>query len=218
MSKYNTGDDRGPGFERPADRRCVLVVGQVEDDESIKRGCAAVSTNNELLQAARKACPDAWIVYRPHPDVVSGNRRGTIDPLACAGCADAVDEGGPVGRALDAADEVHVMTSLTGFEALMRGRTVVTWGAPFYAGWGLTEDRMAVQRRTRRRTLDELVYLALVEYPRYVDIDSGEFVAAETMVSIIESQRERAGHRSGSRVGRSLRKLSNIVKGMSYAP
>ena len=221
VSKYNLEDDRGSGhvFERPPDRRCVLVVGQVEDDESIKRGCAEVSTNTELLQAVRKARPDDWIVYRPHPDVASGNRRGEIDPVACAGCADAVDEGGPIGPCIDAADEVHVMTSLTGFEALMRGRTVVTWGAPFYAGWGLTDDRMAVGRRTRRRTLDELVYLALIEYPRYVDIGSGEFVTAETMVSIIEADRARAAeHRPGRWGGRPLLKLVNIVKGLSYAP
>ena len=222
VSKYSTGQGEGRngvgGFERPGDRRCVLVVGQVEDDESIERGCAAVSTNNELLQAARKACPDAWIVYRPHPDVASGNRRGAIDPVACAGCADAVVEGGPIGPCIDAADEVHVMTSLTGFEALMRGRAVVTWGAPFYAGWGLTEDRMAVPRRRRRRTLDELVYLALIEYPRYVHIDSGEFVTAETMVSIIEADRARAAARPARWGGRPLLKLSNIVKGLSYAP
>ena len=221
VSKYTLEGERqgAHGFERPPGRRSVLVVGQVEDDESVKRGCAAVSTNTELLQAARKARPDDWIVYRPHPDVASGNRQGEIDPVACAGCADAVDAGGSIGACIDAVDEVHVMTSLTGFEALMRGRDVVTWGAPFYAGWGLTDDRMSVPRRTRRRTLDELVYLALIEYPRYIDIDSGEFVTAETMVSIIEAERARAASHPPGRWGaRPLLKLSNIVKGLSYAP
>ena len=218
VSKYNTGrEDRT--FDRPEDRRCVLVVGQVEDDESIKRGCAGVSTNSELLQAVRKAHPDAWIVYRAHPDVTSGNRRGRIDAATCASCADAVDVGTSIARCIDAADEVHVMTSLTGFEALMHGKPVTTWGAPFYAGWGLTDDRVEIPRRTRRRTLDEIVYLAFVAYPRYVDIESGEFVPAETMVSIIESGKLRgAGTDERGWVGHQLVKLSNIVKGLSYAP
>ena len=32
------------------------------------------------------------------------------------------------------------MTSLMGFEALLRGIPVTTLGTPFYAGWGLTTD------------------------------------------------------------------------------
>jgi len=115
------------------------------------------------------------------------------------------------------------MTSLTGFEALLRGRHVVTWGAPFYAGWGLTEDRMTIARRTRRRDLDELVYLALIAYPRYVDIDSGDFVDVETMIDIIERQKRQAravaSARPGEgRLGRQLGRVGNIVKGMTYAP
>ena len=35
-------------------------------------------------------------------------------------------------------DEVHTLTSLTGFEALLRGIEVHAYGGPFYAGWGLT--------------------------------------------------------------------------------
>jgi capsular polysaccharide export protein len=66
-------------------------------------------------------------------------------------------------------DAVHTLTSLTGFEALLRGLPVTCWGAPFYAGWGLTEDRLPVPRRTRRLALDELVAVALILYPRCVD-------------------------------------------------
>jgi glutamyl-tRNA reductase len=53
-------------------------------------------------------------------------------------------------------DEVHVLTSLAGFEALLRGKPVATYGQPFYAGWGLTQDCYPLQRRTRRLSLDEL--------------------------------------------------------------
>jgi len=218
ISKYNTGQGER-SMDSPTGRNRVLVVGQVENDESVRRGCAGVSTNAALLQAARKARPDDWIVYRPHPDVSSGNRRGAIDDAALQACADAVDVDTPIGKSIDACDELHTMTSLTGFEALMRGKHVVTWGAPFYAGWGLTEDRQSTVRRVRRRTIDELVYCVLIEYPRYVDIDSGEFVTAECMVGIIARQKLSASARPPpNRAVRRIDKIANVVRGLGYAP
>jgi len=197
----------------------VLVTGQVEDDESIKRGCADVTTNAALLRAVRKIRPDAWIVYRPHPDVQAGNRKGKVDPFTEQSCADVVDTESSIITCIEACDELHTMTSLSGFEALLRDKRVVTYGAPFYAGWGLTEDYADTSRRCRRRSLDELVYLTLVKYPRYVDIASGEFVTVEQMVRAIQRQKEKAlNNNENSWSGRQISKVVNIVKGLSYAP
>ncbi|HMI20960.1 MAG TPA: beta-3-deoxy-D-manno-oct-2-ulosonic acid transferase, partial [Sphingomonas sp.] len=67
-------------------------------------------------------------------------------------------------------DGVHVLTSLTGFEALLRGLDVTVHGQPFFAGWGLTRDLAApLSRRTRKLTLAELVAGTLILYPRYLD-------------------------------------------------
>jgi capsular polysaccharide export protein len=112
------------------------------------------------------------------------------------------------------------MTSLSGFEALLREKRVVTYGAPFYSGWGLTEDHAVTERRSRRRCLDELVYLTLVEYPRYVDIASGEFVSAEQMVRAIQRQKERTLNNNENQWPgkQQLNKVVNIVKGLRYAP
>jgi len=80
-------------------------------------------------------------------------------------------------------DEVHVNTSLAGFEALMRGKSVTTYGVPFYAGWGLTRDFGPVPaRRTTKRTLDEVVAAALLLYPRYIDPVTGLPCPAEVVV------------------------------------
>ena len=84
--------------------------------------------------------------------------------------ADAIvrDEG--MAALLKRVDAVHVLTSLTGFEALLRGLDVTTHGQPFYAGWGLTRDMASpIARRTRRLTLDQLVAGALLLYPIYLD-------------------------------------------------
>jgi len=52
----------------------------------------------------------------------------------------------------------------------MRGRTVVTLGAPFYTGWGLTRHLgMDLPRRSARPGLLGLVHAALIDYPRYHD-------------------------------------------------
>lgn len=218
VSKYDV-ENSGQQNQDSADKLCVLVTGQVEDDESIKRGCSNVSTNAALLREVRKALPDAWIVYRPHPDVQAGNRKGKVDPFTEQSCADYVDTDSSIISCIEACDELHTMTSLSGFEALLRDKKVVTYGAPFYAGWGLTEDYRKVARRSRRRTLDEMIFLALVKYPRYVDIKSGEFVSAEQMVTAIQRQKEQTLTRNeNSWSGKQIGKIANIVKGLRYAP
>jgi capsular polysaccharide export protein len=83
---------------------------------------------------------------------------------------------------LQEVDAVHVLTSLAGFEALLRGVEVHTWGLPFFAGWGLTRDCFACPRRGRQLQLDELVYAVLVAYPRYVSRHSGLFIEPEQAI------------------------------------
>lgn len=164
LGKY--GVDRGaPPSDLPSGRRIVLAVGQVQDDLSVVRGGAG---GIEGFVARVRACePEAFIVYRPHPDVAAGLRRGD---LMGAGDADLVLEGGSLLALVERADAVHVHSSLTGFEALLRGVPVTTHGLPFYAGWGLTTDLASVpSRRGRQLSLDELVAAALILVPRYRD-------------------------------------------------
>jgi len=166
ISKY--GSDAGPRRESTGKRQ-ILVVGQVEDDRSIVTGGGG-QTNLELLQRARSIEPDSWLIYRPHPDVEAGHRRGHIVDEVALRHADEIDRSGSIGGLIKSVDEVHCITSLAGFEALLRGKPVTTHGVPFYAGWGLTRDLDDIpRRRTRRRSLDELVAATLIVYPRYID-------------------------------------------------
>ena len=77
------------------------------------------------------------------------------------------------------------MTSLTGFEALLREIPVVCHGQPFYAGWGLTQDRHPSPRRHRQLTLDELVSGVLVRYALYFDRDTGARMAPEDAIEAL---------------------------------
>jgi capsular polysaccharide export protein len=187
LSKYERGG--AAALSRPGGaRRHVLVPGQVEDDRAVTSG-GALSSNLELLRRARaEAGPDAYVIYKPHPDVLAGHRKGLIAESDMAALADRVETTAPMAALIAMADELHVNSSLAGFEALLRGKTVTVHGVPFYAGWGLTTDRGPVPaRRTARRSLDELVAAAYLLYPRYLDPETGLPCPPEVLVQRLTS-------------------------------
>jgi capsular polysaccharide export protein len=153
----------------PRERRRVLVTGQVEDDRAVVLGGAGC-TNRDLLARARAAEPGAELIYKPHPDVEAGHRRGAIPDAEVLAVADRIERHAAISTLLAEVDGLHVISSLAGFEALCRGVAVTTHGVPFYAGWGLTRDLGPVPpRRNRPRSLDELIAGVLILYPRYLD-------------------------------------------------
>ncbi|WP_050930247.1 capsular polysaccharide biosynthesis protein [Aestuariivita boseongensis] len=181
LTKYNLSGGLG---DIPQGHR-VLVPGQVEDDASILKGTGEVCTNLALLEAARAARPDAVLIYKPHPDVEAGLRKGKID---ASGLADVIADQADIAQLLDQVDEVWTMTSGTGFEALLRGVTVTTLGAPFYAGWGLTTDLGPVpDRRTARPDLEGLVHAVLIDYARYFDPVTGQACPVEVVAERLAS-------------------------------
>ncbi|MCR9126800.1 MAG: capsular polysaccharide biosynthesis protein [Rhodobacteraceae bacterium] len=178
LSKYNLG---GRVPELPAGRR-ILVPGQVEDDASVLKGAVDPQGNRALLLAVRAANPDAVIVYKPHPDVEAGLRTGAVADQA--DLADVVADRSDPAALLGNVDAVWTMTSLIGFEALLRGVPVTTLGAPFYAGWGLTDDRGAPPaRRVARPDLAGLAHAVLIDYPRYFDPVTGTICPVEVAVA-----------------------------------
>ncbi|QDJ07715.1 Capsule polysaccharide export protein kpsC [Roseomonas mucosa] len=172
IGKYHLGGEVPP-IAAPAGRPVLLVPGQVQDDASVRCGGGAIQSNLALLRAVRAARPEGFILYKPHPDLEAGFRKGRIAAAELAAVADQVVVGAPLSGLFPLVDEVHTLTSLSGFEALLRGVPVVTYGRPFYAGWGLTEDRapegFPPGRRGVARSLEELVAATLLLYPRYID-------------------------------------------------
>lgn len=193
LTKYNTGYG---AWRRPdGQERVILVPGQVESDASIRCGAAGIKTNLGLLAEVRRRNPDAFIIYKPHPDVVAGLRlKGTGESSAMVFCDEVIGDV-PMAALLKQIDEVHTLTSLTGFEALMRGKKVVTHGMPFYAGWGLTEDlaftREVAERRNRQLSLDELVAGTLILYPTYVSRETGLFITPEQALDELLTWRDK---------------------------
>ncbi len=182
VSKYNLS---GSAWAAPKGKRVVLVAGQVEDDASIRSGSPKVQRNIDLLRAARQAEPEAWLVYKPHPDVVSGLRCADSEAEAIREIADEVASDVSLEDLFSQIDAVHVMTSQIGFEALIRGVSVTCHGLPFYAGWGLTDDLLQSQRRGRVVSIDALVAAALILYPSYSDPRSGQVITPEQAIALL---------------------------------
>ncbi len=186
VSKYNVGS--AATLPDAGDRAVVVVPGQVEDDASIRLGAGKIASNLDLLRQARTLFPKAYLIYKPHPDVEAGLREGKIEADQLSGLTDFVaDHTDPV-TLINAADHLVTMTSLMGFEALLRGVEVTVTGAPFYAGWGLTKDIGDIPaRRAARPSLQALVHATLITYPRYFDPLTGLACPVEVAVERLAS-------------------------------
>lgn len=194
VGKYNVGVG-GVMLPEPRPARVILVPGQVEGDASIQYGSPVIKRNQDLLTEVRVRNPSAHLIFKPHPDVESGNRDGGFTVQDALEIADQVVVEADVLACINAVDEVHTMTSLTGFEALLRGKKVVCYGAPFYAGWGLTTDYVTLPRRTRQLKLDELVAGTLLSYPTYVHPQAGRLLHANQALSLVVAQKQNGRHR-----------------------
>ena len=182
LTKYNLTGDLP---EIPKGKRTLLVPGQVEDDASITFGADTVRTNLALLQAVRAENPDAFLLWKPHPDVEAGLRKGHVTPDAVQELADATLSQVNAHAALSAVDEVWTITSTIGFEALLRGISVTCFGMPFYAGRGLTQDRATRPDHRTDVTLTGMVHACLISYPRYFDPRTGAPISPEAAVWLL---------------------------------
>ena len=196
ISKYNDGPMLGApalGLAPRDGRRRVLVVDQTYGDASIAAGMADAASFIRMLAAARAENPGAEIVVKIHPEVVTGSKPGYLAELS-AGLHGVRVIAVPVNpwSLLEIVDHVYVVTSQLGFEALMAGRPVSCFGAPFYAGWGLTDDRIAVPRRTARPTLAQMFSAAYLDYTAYIDTRSGQRISFEAALDQLVKDRAAA--------------------------
>ncbi len=201
VSKYNLGQTASSRVF-PSDRRAILVPGQVSDDAAILKTrsdsldlSSGENPNLLLLQRVRADNPDAYILFKPHPDVSSGLRKGGLTIKQVLSYADAMAPDIDIISLIDQCDQLETISSLSGFEALLRGKEVVVHGQPFYAGWGLTKDHTSFARRTRKRSLAELVYLTLVEYSIYLHPLSHAQCEVEQVIEALSEMRKADRHR-----------------------
>lgn len=221
LTKYNLDRKDSPLPAVPGNRVVILVPGQVADDWAVLTGrpysfAASPNINATLLERVRKANPGAFVIFRPHPDVERLGRAGALDEKQLARDADAVACDQALDDLLPLARQVETYSSLAGFEALLRGIPVTVHGVPFFAGWGLTEDRAPTERRGRQRSLDELVAAALIHYPRYWDPVSGRVCPPEVALERLAEAREKGsrGQLFGVFAGRAVIAMRRVMKSL----
>ncbi|WP_166651611.1 capsular polysaccharide export protein, LipB/KpsS family [Parasaccharibacter apium] len=184
ISKYAaTSNAASTKMDYPDNVPIILVPGQVAGDLSVVKGGGKITDNLSLLREVRRRNPDAWIIYRPHPDVEAGHRSGHLSELTILAHANNIDRSESMSQLLTHVDEVHTLTSLTGFEALIRGKKVTTYGAPFYAGWGLTTHLgPPLSRRGRQLNTTDLAAIALILYPLYINPETEQRCDVEELI------------------------------------
>ncbi len=197
LSKYNHLPHRPPGIERTTKRR-ILLVDQVVGDVSVERALGSKASFEKMLADALAS--DAQCLIRTHPDVMAGLRKGYLTDVASKGDAVLLDDAVSVASILEVVDEVWTVSSQFGFDALLRGLPVRCYAAPFYSGWGVTEDyfgvytkALLVGRRTKRRTIDQIAAAAFSFYPTYRDpADWHEIDVFQAMELIVAQQKAAA--------------------------
>lgn len=199
LSKYNHAHPyTTAGDEKPI----VLVVDQTYGDISITLGGASARSFSEMLAAAREENPDAEIWVKTHPDVLSGKKRGHFtDHFNEPGLRLFAQDVSPQSL-LRYVSHVYTVTSQFGIEALMAGKSVTCFGLPWYAGWGLTDDRhpQAKSLATERRghaTLLQLMSAALLRYSRYLNPNTGEPGTLFDVLHTLKLQRQHMISRDG---------------------
>lgn len=184
FSKYNGLKHEDLKINAKIGQKIILIPAQVEDDASMILGGFGLSTL-DLLKEVRAKNQDAYIIFKPHPDVLSGNRVGLKDETLILEFCDEIVKDCSIDSAIKIADEIHTITSTSGFDALLRAKKVFTYGMPFYAGWGLTKDKYRCERRTRKLSLEELVAGALIIYPRYINPKTKTLCEIEVCLDIM---------------------------------
>ncbi|MDQ0319894.1 capsular polysaccharide export protein [Pararhizobium capsulatum DSM 1112] len=193
LSKYNNATDVTiEAVYGPKDRTRVLVLGQVDDDMSILKGCDRPVGNNDLIDAAVSDNPGAQIIFKPHPDIMHGHRPSNFSRERLAANVQVLETNITLADAFQTVDRVYTVTSLAGFEALMRGIPVTCLGMPFYAGWGATDDRQSCPRRTARRDVTDIFAAAYILYSRYYDPQAMRGIEFEDAVETLHQMRLQA--------------------------
>lgn len=173
ITKYNLPDTNiSEAIYGPKTRKRVLVIGQVEDDQSLIYGCKRLLSNRDLLNTAILENEDAQIIYKRHPDIMLGKRQELSNIEDLGDYIEILTSNLSLIDALNQVDHVYTMTSLAGLEALLHGVKVTILGAPFYSGWGLTDDRYVIKRRKRKLSLLEVFAAAYILYPLYRSEDT----------------------------------------------
>ncbi|EYR80483.1 capsule polysaccharide export protein [Shinella sp. DD12] len=202
VSKYNNAPEKLPdSLTAERRRRRILLIDQRAGDASIAGALASDENFRFMLERAFEDA-DAEVIVKIHPDALCPGKSSAISPSLSAYEANKrltiVSDAVNPYSLFAAVDEVYVVASGMGFEALMAGKPVTCFGVPYYAGWGVTTDAVTIPRRTQRRTIEEIFFVAWMQMSRYVDPKSRRLVSVMRAARIMAEDVATAGSRPTS--------------------
>ncbi|MFN4099662.1 MAG: hypothetical protein ACK4GT_07790 [Pararhodobacter sp.] len=179
ITKYNNAPRMQLSAPTPGRRR-ILVIDQTSGDLSIKYGQCSTYSFRDMLDHAL-AQPDADVILKPHPESLAGAKGANFDLKALKDLPNltVLTDNCNILSLMSQVDEVYVMVSGVGLEALMAGKKVRCFGVPFYAGRGLTIDMVPPSRPRRPLSIEELVAGVFLQYHLWFDPVTGEPTTAE---------------------------------------
>ena len=167
ISKYNNAPDVSEKFFTSQDETRVLVIAQTAEDASLNYGMLDDYTTDDMIAAAIIENPHANVYVKVHPDVLSGKKKSDIDINRLDEKVQIIIQNVNPISLLKYFSKVYTKTSGMGFEALMMGCECVCFGMPYYAGWGVTQDKSTLQRRKAKRSIEEIFAAAYILYTCY---------------------------------------------------
>ena len=216
VTKYNvdTASDTSGFREKAGQKEIILVTGQFQQDLSMEFGAVDIKDNLSLLKVVRSEFPKAYIIFKEHPDVYSGVRPGRLNDKDVMNYADEYLTDTSLLSLFMVVDRVCTICSLSGFEALCRGVKVNTYGLPFYGGWGLTSDRHEFPRRKKLRSIEELAFISLVLYARYINWNTRKLTTPEYIISAISQKAKGIEKLKSNWFSRQIRKIHYLLQSL----
>ena len=191
ISKYNLNEMKLPESVKNSKKKKILIIAQTAGDNSLKYGRAYEFNPKDIIISALEENSNYDIFVKIHPDVLTGKRKSSIDiELAKKYCKVLTENTNPI-LLLEEFDKIYTQTSQMGFEAAFLGKEVVTFGMPFYAGWGITKDKLNNPNRKRQLTPLEVFAGAYILYSKYYNpYEKRECDIIETIEEIEKRRKE----------------------------
>jgi len=164
----------------------ILVVDQTRSDTSIKYGGANAESFAQMLAAAKAENPRDKILVK----TTLGHHEGHFSLADTTTQTQLISPSIPANSLIKKAKMIYCVTSPIGFNAIISGHRPRVFGAPFYGGWGLSDDEKTYKRRSRTLNMQELFTATMMLYPSWFDPYRDELCDFETAILCFKSQTE----------------------------
>lgn len=174
----------------PGGRKRIVIIDQSRKSKAeLKKVFAAESTFRQMVLDAKEQHPGAAFFLLQPPSVLSGRKKGYLKKFALDNGVQVISEQVSSFSILAQADEVYTVSAKIGIDAVLLGKTVHCYGLPYYAGWGLTRDKIACARRNIKIKREELFAALCLFFTRYLHPITTEPSHFQAIVRLILLQR-----------------------------